>query len=102
MTVEQALNMIDTSRLIVHGKRVLFNTWDPEEVAYWTAEGAAVNEFYDPRELRRYGGKLKQGWEVSVEGACERVLVTKLTGEVADKTNETLLNEARRRQQVLA
>ena len=63
MTVEQALNMIDTSRLIVHGNRVIFNTWDPEEAAYWAGQGAVCHDFYDPRELKRRPA-MKQGWEV--------------------------------------
>ena len=104
MTVEQALNMIDAKRLTIFANQVIFNTWNEEEARWWAGKGAYLTEFYDPREVaraERVGMPVRQGWEVSIEKACDPIVVTKLNGEELDKTRETLLNEARRRKALL-
>lgn len=98
MTVEQALNMIDPQRLLVLGRQVIFNTWDEEEAHYWSAQGANVRPFYSEQAVR-FHNKVKQGWEVEMSGACERVKRTRLTGEEEDVTRDMLVAEAHKRKQ---
>lgn len=96
MTVEQALNMLDPKRLLVFRGKVIFNSWDEQEAAYWSASGATVTPFYSEQGIK-FGKPAKPGWEVEMSGACEKVTVTKLTGEVEDITRLELVKEARKR-----
>jgi hypothetical protein len=98
MTVEQVLNMFEPRRLCIVQNLVLVNTWDEEEAQYWSAHGANVRDFYSQQGVK-FLGKAKPGWEISLVGACEPIVVTRLTGEVEDKTRDAIVNEARRRRQ---
>ena len=100
MTIAEALNMIAPVRLIIHGQGVFFNTFDQEEVAYWSHHGAKVREFYTDAELARLKN-VNQGWEVHMLGAIDPVLVTKLNGETEDQTKTLLAAGARERRQAV-
>lgn len=103
MTVEQVLNMIDPQRLMILGNlAVVVNTRDQEEAAYWSAQGSNVRPWYAENAVRFMDVTKKQGWEISLLGACEPVVVESFTGEKTDRTRETLLNEARRRRELVA
>lgn len=95
MTVEQALQEIGADRLIIMGGRqVFFNTHDPEEAALWIERGATTREFFAGHAVR-FSGQAKQGWEIHPLGACERITVTQLTGQVEDVTAQELVAQAR-------
>jgi hypothetical protein len=94
MRVEDVISMIDPGRFVIAGSQVFLNTWDEAEAAYWSAQGATVREFYNPNAIR-FSDKVKQGWEIILNNACDPVTVTKLTGETEDITSLALVKAAR-------